>query len=201
MGSLSIWHWLIVLLIVGGIGYAIYSSNRKSKRGESVENVSSKSGENLEGLNGWLILVGFGLVVTPIRLISNFPKTYLPFFTDDTLKALITPTSATYNAALLILVVIEIVVNIALFVATCVTIYLFFTKKKLFPKFFIILFIAFPLVVLIDGLTTLAVFPTVSFVQIFDPVTGGQLIATVIAGAIWISYMLRSRRVKLTFVN
>jgi hypothetical protein len=29
MGSFSIWHWIIVLAIVGGAGFAIYSLSRK----------------------------------------------------------------------------------------------------------------------------------------------------------------------------
>ncbi len=62
MLSLSIWHWLILLFIVAGIGGVIYTAYRTSRR---------KNGE-LKGFGGWLILLAIGVYLSPFKTIINF---------------------------------------------------------------------------------------------------------------------------------
>lgn len=45
----------------------------------------------LEGLGGWLILVGFGVVLGPIRVARDVVVTYYPLLTDGAWEVLTTP--------------------------------------------------------------------------------------------------------------
>jgi hypothetical protein len=44
----------------------------------------------LKGLGGWLILVGIGVVLAPVRLLITLVKTYKPIFEDGIWEALTT---------------------------------------------------------------------------------------------------------------
>ena len=76
--------------------------------------------------------------------------------------------------------------------------YLFFSKKKLFPKVYIGM-ILFTLVFII--LDAFAVKMIIVDEPVFDPETLKELLQTVITALIWIPYMLISKRVKATFIN
>lgn len=76
--------------------------------------------------------------------------------------------------------------------------YLFFKKKKLFPRCFIGISLFTLLYGLIDALAARVVLPNE---PIFDPDTMKELIRTFIGILIWVPYMLKSKRVKVTFVN
>ena len=50
-----------------------------------------------KGLGGWLILVGLGVVLTPIRILATYIPIYKPIFEDGTWEALTTVGSEAYN--------------------------------------------------------------------------------------------------------
>jgi hypothetical protein len=63
--------------------------------GEEISKETTEIIDNnkYEGLGGWLILVGIGVVISPLRLLAELSKVYLPMFNDGTWEALTTPTS------------------------------------------------------------------------------------------------------------
>ena len=96
------------------------------------------------------------------------------------------------------LIIGEIIFNCGLFIAYVYLVYLFFSKHYLLPKFYITILIIVPLIILLDTWLATSVVPDE---PMFDSDTLKELIRSLIAGLIWIPYMLVSKRVKLTFIE
>lgn len=92
----------------------------------------------------------------------------------------------------------EMAINIGLVIAWVVAAILYFSKKKSFPRLYIGLFVFSMVFILADAVATSAVLPRKS---VFDQETMQQFGRTLIASLIWIPYMLRSKRVKATFIR
>jgi len=147
--------------------------------------------EELEGLGGWLILVGIGITLSPVRILVNIVQT-LPGYGASTWSQLTTPGSPSYHALWAPGLLIELVANITLFVAACLLVYLFYRKKRQFPIVFGWVILLHLFVQLIDALI-------IRVLPVNDKGTPNW--AWVLPAVIWVVYMLRSRRVRNTFVN
>lgn len=157
------------------------------------------SGEKeLKGLGGWLILVGIGVVIGPIRLLAVFIPLYFPMFSDGTWAALTTPSSAVYTPYFGAMLIAEMCFNSLMLLACLFLVFLFFTKNHLFPKVYIGIIAASLIFIPLDAWVVTAVFPDQSM---FDPDTLKEFGRTLIAAVIWVPYMLVSKRVKATFVE
>jgi hypothetical protein len=110
--------------------------------------------DRLNGLDGWLYFIGFGLLIGPIEILGS---------SQDILS--------------LLFVGVFVYLN-----------FLFYQKKKEFPRYFILTLVVFfvlhLLVYLLSGVAT-----------------GRGLGASFVQVLIWIPYMLVSKRVKATFIN
>ncbi len=93
--------------------------------------------DRLEGLGGWLILVGFGLIVAPIRMIIDLVRTYLPLIKEDAFTQLTTPGSQFYNPPLASFILAESIYNLISISVLVYLIYLFFRKHRLFPRVYV----------------------------------------------------------------
>ena len=154
--------------------------------------------ENLKGLSGWLILVGIGIVFSPIRLVATYYPIFSQIFTDGTWEILTTPGTEVYNVMWAPLLISEIVYNSAMVLASVYLIYLYFSKHYLFPKIYIAI-IAISLVFIpLDAWLSTFVLPDE---PMFDPDTTKEFARALIGGLIWVPYMLISKRVKATFVE
>ncbi|HET7306614.1 MAG TPA: DUF2569 domain-containing protein [Gammaproteobacteria bacterium] len=76
--------------------------------------------------------------------------------------------------------------------------YLFFSKKKFFPRLYIGLLLFTLAFILVDAAAVTAVFPKI---LMFGPDTVQQFLRSLVAAGIWIPYVRRSKRVKATFVR
>lgn len=161
-------------------------------------NIIMTEERRLEGLNGWLILVGIGIIFAPLRIIYEAFPVYSGLFSDGSWEVLTNPASATYNQLWASLLIGEISVNAGLVLLWLFISYLFFSKKKLFPRCFIGILLFTLSFGLIDALAIKAVLPNE---PIFGPDTTTDLVRSLIGMLIWIPYMLKSKRVKTTFVN
>jgi len=167
------------------------------------EKVSSKAIEQqaikqYEGLGGWLILVGIGVVLSPFRMLADVSKTYLPIFKNGTWEALTNPSSEFYNSYFSVVLTGEIIFNSIMILLSFYMIYLFFQKKKLFPKFYIWTLVISFIFIILDALIVSAVFPDT---KVMDIDTAKELFRIFIVSIIWIPYMIKSKRVKATFVR
>lgn len=151
-----------------------------------------------EGLGGWLILVGLGVVLAPFRVGFFLLSTYVPIFTEGIWETLTTPGNEEYHAFWGPLLIFEIVFNLLLIVSWLTLAVLFFTKHRLFPYVFSGVMLVALVFIPIDALAFKLVWPDE---PVFDPDTTKQLVQQVIGCLIWVPYMFVSRRVKNTFVN
>ena len=147
----------------------------------------------LSGIAGWLILIAIGQVIGVIKLIASLgqyygnadPKLFQQF-----------PVTMWGEAAL----------NTGFVAFAIYTAVLFFGKSSKFPQFFIYqwMFVIFmPFVDLVWVALTLSLYTGRPFAELakLDPETVGQSIAAMIGAAVWITYIIRSRRVANTFTK
>ena len=87
---------------------------------------------------------------------------------------------------------------VGLLVGSGILLYLFFTKKRFFPKA-VIGFMVLSLVVVLADNAAVSAIPQAR--AQLGPREYKQIVRAVIAAAIWIPYFLRSKRVHATFVN
>lgn len=149
-------------------------------------------------IGGWLILVGIGIVLSPIRIVVMVFPLYSGMMSDGTWAALTTEGSEFYQALWEPILTMELVVNGALVVGWLYVAYLFFSHKKQFPIFYIGILLFSLLFILADAFTIKLVMPEE---PVFDPDTIKELARSAIACIIWIPYMLISKRVKSTFTR
>lgn len=154
--------------------------------------------KQLEGLGGWLILVGLGIVLSPLIIIGTVFPMYSKVFSNGLWGILTTPGSTAYHPMLALLIIVEIVVNIGLVITWIITAIYFFSKKKGFPKLFIALILFNLAFVLVDAVAAKTVLPGE---PLFNEETTQQFGRIIITALIWIPYMLRSKRVKKTFIH
>jgi len=150
-----------------------------------------------EGLSGWLILVGIGLIISPIR-IAAIEFTILSLFFDGTWAAISSSAGEFYNPTLAIMIPLEFVMNLAFIFGFVFLIYLYFTKSSNFPRWFISVYIANLIFILLDAVIVKFAVPDQ---PLFDPDTTKEFARSLVACCVWIPYMFKSKRVEATFVN
>lgn len=154
--------------------------------------------KNLEGLNGWLFLIGFKIVVSPINIVVQFYPLYSELFPQGAWAVLTTPGSEAYNPLWALILIAETGINGGLLLTWLFLAFLFFSRKKVFPKWFIGVLIFMLVFVLVDALVANLVLLNV---PLFDPDTSKEFGVSTALVLIWVPYMLKSKRVKATFVN
>ena len=151
----------------------------------------------LQGLGGWLILVGIGVVIRPLILLATTVPVFLPIFLDGTWSALTTPGSELYHPYYFPLLLGEMIFNSIMLLALFYLIYLYFSKHYLFPRFFIAIMLASLIIVPIDSWFFTLIDPSE---PVFDSDTTREFVRLLVSSVIWIPYMLVSKRVHATFV-
>jgi hypothetical protein len=148
-------------------------------------------------IGGWLIIVGLGVIFSPLLIITSLFPLYFDIFTNGSWEALNDPQSEVYSPNWGILLISEIIINVGLCLTWFYAGYLFFTKKHTFPKWHIRLMVFTLFFIIADAYATNIVFPGEG---IFDPETIKELFRQIAVTAIWVPYMCISKRVKATFI-
>lgn len=150
------------------------------------------------GLGGWLILLGFGLVVAPLRLGAFLVQVYAPLFGDGTWEMLTVPGGDAYHPLWAPILISELAMNGVFLVGSVVMIFLFFQRSRRFPTFYVAFSIANCLFILADAWLISLVLPDE---PMFDPETAREFGRSLITVFIWVPYVLVSKRVRNTFVE
>ena len=150
------------------------------------------------GLRGWLILVGIGVVISPPILIVSFAQHIEVYFSLDVWHNVAVPSGVDYHPLFGPLLMFEMLGNQTLIVMSFLTLYLYFAKRSLFPKVFIICCLSTLIFVLTDFIISGQI-PMIAE----DPGSeqGREFARAFWRCVIWCPYMLKSKRVKATFVN
>jgi hypothetical protein len=148
---------------------------------------------DMTGISGWLALLAFGQVMSILRLLYNVMQ-YVQSITNDVW---------TYFPTVIWTEMLLNAVQIGLTIWTTV---LLFTRSHRFPAFFIVQAICAVLLPLVDLLCVASFFSAAlnrpfSEFFILEPRLIGRTIVSAIIAAVWIIYVLRSKRVANTFTK
>ena len=188
MGSLSIWHWIIVLLVVGLPVVAVLFFVKRSKTRDAAQP------EQLVGIGGWLILPIIGFVGTILLTGFNFLQTIKQF---DGIKAIFSVDNGPIVSLKLPLGA-SLLLGLGVFVSAALCLYYIISIKKGVTKIatghYIILALAGIADFWADSVLRQIVPSTPPDPTILRDAIRGLLIA-----AIWIPYFWLSKRVQNTF--
>ena len=174
--QVSIWHWAIVLLLIGVPAFfAVRSSNKPSQ-----------NPGNLVGFGGWLMLLAIGQTLSPFRTVAELFSSSEGY---QQLMPLPNGPLAVYG---------EIVLLLAFAALQVVVVFAMFRRSPRFKQLFLYQWIAIPLVFVLDA----AWISTVLGAPMSKVLAGDALVApttSFVLTGIWVAYVYRSVRVRNTF--
>lgn len=148
-------------------------------------------------IGGWLFLVALGMTVAPFRQLIAMQETFSLLLAEDALAVLL-PLSPHFMPGMALVTGFEVLFQAGLLVATGMMTFLFFRKDYRFPRFFIATFVGSVVFVFLDHGLCLLVFP--DSLQV-DPIDWRSVMSAATVAAVWVPYMLLSKRAKATFVR
>lgn len=169
--------------------------NENNLSAKDMSDNALNDNKELKGLGGWLIVVGFGLFFSAGMLIYMlWPFSQL--LSSDMWAFLTEYQPEVYNDQMKLMLWATLAANGLLLAAYLYLIYLFFKKHYLFPTAYIAIQIAAFIIMVPYTYVFLLLDPTEP-IKIFDASFFRSATYTVF----WITYMLKSVRVKNTFVE
>ena len=154
------------------------------------------SPRELTGLGGWLILPMLGLFAR-FFIVSTYMIRYGGVYSLERWNLITNPGSASYNAFLAPLLIFELLWNITSMFFTPLLLVLFFQKRYAFPRYAIVFLALQAMVLAIDSLGM----GNIRSLQTTQAALAGHATGGLMFTIIWITYFLKSRRVKFTFVR
>jgi transglutaminase-like putative cysteine protease len=193
-------NWLMVLIALFGFAATLIACIwywRHSKAAlPSLPPVLEEPG--LQGLGGWLILVGIGLCLGPLVRVVTLGTSWQSYFGLDVWQSVATPGGESYHALYPPLLMLEMLGNVTLIVVNIFAIVLFFTKRRIFPQVYIVMMMSNAVFLLLDDFGC-SLIPSIR--NSADSAGHKDAIRAVLSALIWCSYMVKSRRVKATFIR
>ena len=159
--------------------------------------VAAVGDEALRGIGGWLIPVAIGLFARPVLSVVSLVQ-IAPALSADAWRALTDPAEAAYHPAWAPVLLFEVAANILLAVASVLLAVLFFQRRRQFPRAFVAMLVGQAVLTLAD-IASAEILPGG---EAGSSVGDARLAVSTLASSVaWILYLLRSRRVRLTFVR
>jgi hypothetical protein len=150
---------------------------------------------SLEGIGGWLFLVGFGLVLRPLSFLVANSQIYSSVFRLEAWRNLTQAGQPAYHPYWMPTLLFELIYNSLALVLCGLVLFLFFKKRASWPFWFVAMFLFFLTGVGVDYALSRHI-PAVT-AAMGDTAKG--IVQTVAGACIWIPYALTSKRVKATF--
>ncbi|MGT2468879.1 DUF2569 family protein [Mesorhizobium atlanticum] len=176
MGSFSIWHWAIVLLLIGVPVFLPFARRASRRRIRAI----------WLDLGGWLMLLAIAQVLSPFRTLAEL------FSSSEGYKQLIPLPNGP------LAVCGEIVLLLAFAGLQVVVLFAMLRRSPRFKGLFLCQWIAIPVVFILDAGWT----STVLGIPISQILAADALVAVIVSFAltgIWVAYVYRSIRVRNTF--
>jgi hypothetical protein len=149
----------------------------------------------LTGLGGWLILVAIGVCIRPFVIGGQIAGNWRSYFLMDVWEQLTLPSSELYHPLAAPFTVLQVAGDSIVLGLSIMLLSLFFSKRRVFKTVFIVTMTA---AVLNLGMAQLG---TVLIPAFKDSNIMPDLLKALFNGIIWSWYMVRSRRVALTFTR
>lgn len=149
-------------------------------------------------LGSWLVFLAFAMVSQPISLtveLFNQLPVYLSSPSWDAMEAKGVLHSTAYRGLLMV----EMVFNVGMIGYAVLVAFLFFKKRDSFPQLYIYFMGISLLGGIVDAFVTYAFFGDLVNRAVAE--TSAAIGRTMLFSAIWIPYLIKSSRVKRTFVN
>jgi hypothetical protein len=192
-------NWLLVLVVLLTLTVTGLVIRATLARNRPVPPPLPAPGdERLVGLGGWLILVAIGVTLTPFRVGFLSVWRSRQWLDQTTWEAITLPGTASYRENLGPLLLGEISGNLVLFIGAIWLVLLFYGRRRLFPKVFIAV-VSYALAMVLADLLIAEWLMKVSPEN--EAKATGELTRCVVQALVWIPYMLKSRRVRLTFTR
>ncbi len=147
---------------------------------------------------GLLILVGFGVCVSPLKIVASMSEATNAYFSLDIWQEFAMPAGESYHPLIAPLLVMEVIANVSFGIFSLTLIYLFFAKRKLFPSAYIITSL---LSLIFLGLDEAIVMKIPILAQAVSREETREIIVAGIGSLIFCPYMVMSERVKSTFIR
>ncbi|WP_278043551.1 DUF2569 domain-containing protein [Legionella erythra] len=126
--------------------------------------------------------MAIGIVLSPIRIVNSLLTTYPQIFSSGTWEALTTKGSDAYNPLWGPVIIGELLINCILIMLLLYLAYMFFSKSRNFPKWFIGIAIFSMVFIVADAFAVKMVLPNE---PVFDSDTIRELMRSVIVAVIW----------------
>lgn len=149
-------------------------------------------------IGGWLFFVAIGVIGSPIRFLISLIRDILPAFSGGVWPKLTTPGGELYHPLWAPLLVSELVLNVIFIALSIFIAILFFQKRKRFKPLMLGFLLSNLLLVVADYVIAGQI-PAVASQR--DPESLKEVFRTLVGCAVWVPYLLSSKRVKGTFVR
>lgn len=187
--------FLMLTLFV--VALAVITAVRTYHYDPACPTIKASSQCDLQEIGGWLILISISLITQPLRLAWQAATLWIEY-PPQVWNALTVPGSDSYHWLWQPILMFELSVNICWFVFALLMLVLFFKKRQTFPKLYMIYLF-----------TTLALSLVDYFVADYIPAVAEnadisakkEIIRYGVTVCIWSLYLVKSQRVKHTFVE
>jgi hypothetical protein len=152
--------------------------------------------QKLQGIGGWLILVAIGMCLTPFVRAHELSKSWDGYFSIQAWRSAAMPGGEQFHALFGPLLIFEVLCNVVLLGLSLLTACLFFRKRQAFPRTFIVLMFGNAAYLWIDYIIG-GMIPSVA--ELSSAVLLRAALKATLTAMVWSAYMMKSRRVKLTF--
>lgn len=191
-GALDRINWMLLVIGAMALGFWIWLA-LKLYRYDPPPRAGSDDGLP-NGLGGWLVLPGFGLIAAPIMALFTLYSGH-EAWAADTWASLTTFGNEAYHALWAPVLLFELVMQLGVLVLSIFVAILFFRRRSSVPRIYIGLQIAVVSQLLID-LVLVGAIPAAAIASSDT----SQFVGALVGSVIWITYFIRSVRVRNTFV-
>lgn len=178
MGSFSIWHWIFLLVFIGGITWIIAASRKLGPDGKL----------ELRGIRGWLVVLAIWQIFVTIKTLGRAAQMSKEY------------EAIAHIPGARVAINFETAITLALVALTIVTTVALFRKKHAFKRLFFLQWLAPSLAFALDAAIVSAALQVPIEGMLTAPVIL-QLVINLVINGLWFWYIRVSVRVKNTMVN
>ena len=191
-------NWTFLMLTLSVVALAGIIAVRAYRYDPAIPVIKASSPGDLQGIGGWLIFIAISLIIQPLHLAWQIATMWIEY-PPQVWNVLTVPGANSYHWLWQPLLMFELSVNICWFVFALLMLVLFFKKRHTFPKLYIIYFFTTLSLNLVDYFIADCI-PAVAENADFND-TKKEIIQYGLSVCIWSFYLMKSQRVKNTFVE